>query len=245
MPDTIYISASLLRDYLECPRKVYYRLNHPELSVESANMVVGNIVHSVLERYWKTYSQANLYAIGLSSKFGLASKYEKKVRLCIDNFFESFTNLIGEKDLIEYRFKIPMGSSFIVGKMDRITSTGCIIDWKTSSMPSRNIDRDPQFILYQYVYEQIFKKRPTSVMMVNLVDNSVITYSRDKVLEFNLMNTLIPVVIDDLLGNTLSPTGLFLGKCFKCPFRETCLNKLGYYEERNELDSSTFINGNS
>lgn len=246
MPETIYISASLLKDYLECPRKVHYRLNYPELSVESAEMAIGNIVHSVLEKHWDDRLLAYTYSETLSYKFGLSSKHEKKVKLCVENFFSSFRELVGGSDLIEYRFKIPIGLSlFIVGKMDRITSTGLVIDWKTSSMPSKSIDKDPQFILYQYAYEQMFKKNPLKVMKINLVDNAVTTYSRDKVLEFNLMNTLIPVVVSNILRDTLSPTGLFSGKCFRCPFKETCLNKLGYYEERNELDSSTFIDGNS
>jgi hypothetical protein len=226
--DSIFISASLLRDYLECPKKVFYRLNFPELSLQTPEMIVGNIVHSALEMFWIDNKLAIKYTRDQAEKHRLLPMHIDKALLCVSNFFDLFQNLVTDKDLVEYRFKIPFGTSYIVGKIDRIGALGYVIDWKTSSMTTRNIDKDVQFILYQYVYEQLFKKVPSSVMRVNLVDGSINTYSRDKILECSIINVVIPVVIAAIQQETLSPLGLFIGKCARCPAKIACHKDLGY-----------------
>jgi hypothetical protein len=191
-------------------------------------MIVGNIVHSTLERSWDDEDSAIMYADDLSKKNKLTPKYCDKVRLCISNFFLLFSFLVSDNDKIEYRFKIPFGTAFIVGKMDRITSSGIIIDWKASVTFSGTISRDPQFILYQYVYEQIFEKSPTSVLKVCLVDGGIIPYSRDKIVEYSIINNVIPAAIISIRDNVLLPIGLFTKKCYQCSYITACYKEMGY-----------------
>lgn len=226
--DSIFISASLLKDYLECPRKVFYRLNFPELSVQTPDMIVGIIVHSTLEKFWNDKDAADKYAKEQMEKSKLSPKYCEKAYLCISNFFNYFSFLVSYDDKIEYRFKIPFGTAFIVGKIDRITSSGYIIDWKASPMSFRVTSRDPQFILYQYVYEQIFGKPSTGALKVCLVDGKAMPYSRDKVVEYSIINNVIPAVIVSIRDNVLLPIGLFTAKCARCPYIAACHKDLGY-----------------
>jgi CRISPR/Cas system-associated exonuclease Cas4 (RecB family) len=228
MPDNIYISASMIKDYLDCPRKVYYRINHPDLSVQTPDMIVGNIVHSTLERAWSDRDDAILYSAAQVAQSNLSGKYIDKVALCVNNFFDFFQPLVTGKDEIEYKFKIPYGRAFIVGKMDRVTSGGYVIDWKTSTNHTSNVSRDPQFILYHYVYEQIFKIEPTLVLRANLIDGSLDTYLTDKIMEYSIINSVIPIIIESLDRQSLSPTGLFSGKCSRCPYLDACHKDLGY-----------------
>jgi hypothetical protein len=228
MPDNIYISASLLKDYLDCPRKVHYRLNFPELTIQTPEMVVGNIVHTTLEKFWDGRVVAVEYVKAQSMLNHLTLMHTDKALLCVSNFFDFFQGLVTAEDKIEYRFKIPFGDAFLVGKIDRVGAFGYVIDWKTSSNHTSNVNRDPQFILYQYVYEQIFEKAPSSVMRANLIDGSIDTYSRDKIMEYSIINSVIPSAIESIRKGTLSPTGLFVGKCARCPAKIACWKDLGY-----------------
>jgi CRISPR/Cas system-associated exonuclease Cas4 (RecB family) len=229
MGSGIYISASLLKDYLECPKKVFYRINYPEASIETPEMSAGNIVHSMAELYWNDKVSGLSYCQAKINEKKLPAKNSDKVMLCADNFYTNFSSLLSEEDLIEYRFKLSFGNAFLVGRMDRVrTSTGgFIIDWKSSSSTLKNIARDVQFILYQYVYERIFEKSPTSVLRVCLEDNEVLTYTRNKILEYNLINNIVPMVIKSIEIGELSPVGIFSGKCGRCPHSITCYKDLG------------------
>jgi len=228
MPDNIYISASLIKDFLDCPRKVHYRLNFPDLTIQTPEMTVGNIAHSIIEKYWNDRTLAITNAKIQANLWKLTLMHTDKLLLCVNNFFDFFQDLVTPNDKIEYRFKIPYLDSFIVGKMDRVGASGYVIDWKTSATHTNSVNKDPQFILYQYVYEQLFNKSPSSVFRANLIDGSVDTYSRDKILEYSIINTVIPVIIDSIRTNTLYPSGLFTGRCARCPSKTACWKDLGY-----------------
>lgn len=228
MHKDIYISASMLKDYLDCPTKVYYRLEHPELSFQNEDMTAGEIVHNTLQYFWNDRIRSNAYIMTESEKAGLDIRHIDKVNLCVSNFFDSFHTFCSDKDRIEYRFKIPVGDVFLVGKMDRILSSGVIIDWKTSALAPKNISDDPQFILYHYAYEQIFGKPPSEVLRINLQTSEVTVYKRDKVLEYSIINSVIPALIATIKSGNFPPLGLYSGKCRKCPYLEACHRELGY-----------------
>jgi CRISPR/Cas system-associated exonuclease Cas4 (RecB family) len=228
MPDNIYISASMLKDYLECPRRVYYRINSPDTSTQTPEMIVGSIIHSAIEKYWNDREGAFKYALAQYIENNLDIQYIDKATLCLSNFFDYFYALVSDGDLIEFKFRLPFGSAFLVGKMDRVTENGIIIDWKTSTTHKNDITKDPQFILYHYVYEQIYKTAPNSVVKANLIDGSINTYTRDKVLEGSIINTVIPEVIESIRSGSLAPTGLYTGKCHRCQSKAACYRDIGY-----------------
>jgi hypothetical protein len=225
--DQIYISASLLKDYLECPRKVYYRLDFPELIVQNEDMIVGNILHYAIEKYWNDDVSAFKYVETEEKNNNLSDKYREKIFTCLDNFYKNFRSLLSPEDLIEYRFKVEFGRAFLVGKMDRITKSGIVIDWKTSTSTSRNISRDPQFVLYHYAYQNIFNKPPVSVLKVNLYDATISTYERDSGVEFSLLTSLVNRVTTAIKEGEYPPTGVFTGKCGRCPCLTACHKELG------------------
>lgn len=221
MPRDIYISASMIKDYLECPRKVYYRMNHPELGIQTPEMTAGIIIHYALERYWDSMGPAFEYINDQIAENNLSIDLTRRITSCMDNFFRHFSNLTSVLDHIEYRFKVPFMGAFIVGKMDRITKDGLIIDWKSSSS-SKSINKDPQFILYYYVYNQIFKRDPVGVARINLSDATINMYQRNKTLEYSIINHIIPVLIDSIKGGNLPPNGVFTGKCSRCSYFTAC-----------------------
>ena len=88
----IFISASLLEDFVSCSKRVYYRTNKPEQHIQSPEMVIGEVVHSAIERYWDNHDLAINFAhteLSLRSTGDLTSlEYADK---CIGNYFSNFS----------------------------------------------------------------------------------------------------------------------------------------------------------
>lgn len=242
MSDRVFISAYLLKDYMECPKKVYYRINYPDSSVQNQDMAAGSIVHSTLELHWKSRDEARIYALSEIESHFLDPRRASKVVTCVENFFDFFFNIVTEKDLIEYRFKIPYGSRvFLVGKIDRITPLGGMaIDWKTSTDTKGDLSRDPQFILYRYVQKELFGTEESSLIRANLTDGSVTSYVADPMFEYYLLGEVISSAIRSVDNSIYPPTGMFSGKCHRCSYKRICWNKLGV---QDELDSSKTLDG--
>lgn len=233
----IYLSASLIEDYVSCNRKVYYRSLKGEGAVPNKEMIIGDIVHGAIENHWS--NQANCMTFveyetrqrlpdEFATSFGFATT-------CVENFFEKFQPFLSKEDDIEKKFKIPYGKDvFIVGRMDRI-SNGSVFDWKTARRPQTDISGSIQFILYNWAYEKMFGKSPAGVYYGALSNGSIVMYKHDVIAETTLFSDLIPDVINSIRTKNYTPNGIFRKACFRCSYADMCLKEI-----RDELDYTAF-----
>lgn len=222
----IFISASMLDDYIACNRRVYYRLNSPESSIQNKEMVVGNIVHKAIELYWNDENLAFRYIFdNVSSILPNDKESLEYSLLCIKNFFSNFSQFLSDNDKIEHRFKIKYSDDvFIVGKMDRITSHK-IFDWKTTRKPPKSISNSVQFILYNWAYRKLWGVNPHAVYYGALGNGELIMYRHDKVLEDVLIHELIPEAVKAIKGKNFIRNGIFRKQCFRCQYSSVCLKE--------------------
>jgi len=61
-----------------------------------------------------------------------------------------------------------------------------------------------------------------------LADGTIDSYNGNKVTEYNLINGIIPMVINQISTETLAPIGILTGKCGRCQFKPGCHKELGY-----------------
>lgn len=232
---SIFISASLLEDYISCNKKVYFRLNKSEEQVQNKEMIIGEIVHSAIEKYWELWPAATGYVIGeVKNRLNGDRESERFALDCIKTYFLNFRQHLTYQDKIETRFKIPWDKdTYIVGKMDRI-SNGNIFDWKTSRTPPTNISNNVQFILYDWAYRHMFKVQATGVYYGALTSGSLIRYSENKLASTALLTELIPEVIGAIKNKTYTMNGIFRKACFRCSYSDACLKRGNI----NELDST-------
>jgi CRISPR/Cas system-associated exonuclease Cas4 (RecB family) len=221
---SIYLSATAIKDFIACPKRIYYRTNFPELAETNPDMQVGTIVHEVVEKNWDNKEKALSSCLVKVTEEGLASEYVDKASKALWNFFDSpVYEMLGKGDLIEHKFKITLDdNSYLVGKIDRITSNGTVIDWKTSASTPKTIDKDPQFLAYYWAYRSLFKKNPGSVLYMSLVENKVVRLHVNPEIYFQLFHEIIPSILVRMRKNDLPRTGLFTGSCFKCNFKKVC-----------------------
>ncbi len=170
-------SATSLKTYLECKRKFYLKhiLNIKEhtISVKPKSFEIGNIIHSILEEYYKDYETFN------QKKFNqIFEKYKSKNPfLVLDleiwkkkmyDFFIIEDERVKDRKIIdlEKRFQFEIDGINITGSIDRIDLfENCyeVIDYKTSSSlsidTSKNYEKATDFQLefYYLAINKLFK----------------------------------------------------------------------------------------
>lgn len=165
---------------------------------------------------------------------GVTGTYLDNAHFYLNTFFDSFVSSLSSEDLVEHNFKLPLYDDvFIVGKIDRI-SRGNVFDWKTGTIRSKRLGNDPQCIIYQYAYEQLYNKKPNGVFLAALATGELIPYVESPMHTDELFSIIIPRMIKTIRSGNYERLGLFNGGCFRCPYRIGCL-KLG---DEDVLDSS-------
>jgi CRISPR/Cas system-associated exonuclease Cas4 (RecB family) len=222
---SLYLSASSIKDYLLCTKKFYYRTSKQFEFTENPSMQLGTVVHSIIEKYW------DLSLEDLLSELVNECMDRKLGSDMLEKGTKSLTNFYHKRDLwglsiddkIEYSFKLPMSADvFLVGKIDRITKDGILLDWKTESSPPENIDLVPQFIVYDYAYKRLFDRNAT-IYSVGIYTDTQVMYKRNTVAYNEMIQSVIPNMADNIRANRFSREGMFSGKCFRCPYKEVCL----------------------
>lgn len=219
----IYLSASSIKDFISCPQKVLYRFKKTVQEVRSKDMIVGEIAHLAVEKGWRDRERAYSIVANEVSRNKLKNADKTNLEFMMDMFFLNFQSRLGENDLIEYRFKVPLYDDvFIVGKMDRV-SKGNIFDWKSSSRIPSRLGNDVQCIVYDWAFTKLFDKSPTSICVASLSTGELTPYFGDKLFIDEVFNNIIPRMIRTIKHDSYERLGMFNHGCFRCPYKIGCL----------------------
>ena len=228
----IFVSASSIKDYLACSKKLYYRTFLPDLGVINEPMAVGIVVHKALELYWNDKQRAFGYI-----RNNLNPRSIDKGLLFVGTYFDCFRDLVSDEDTIEKKFKIKIDSdAYLVGKIDRIVN-GIIFDWKTSAKIPKSIDKDVQFLVYDLAYRSMYGRPPANVVYASLTTGEFVRYVHDDALSNVLKLEIIPEVIRALKDSTFfNRKGMFSNStCYNCIYKGVCLG------ETDVVDGAAFV----
>ena len=240
----ISLSASGIKDYMECPLRWWYRRNLSGEAEPSPELTVGLAVHNAIDKHWNDEKAALKYA--MAEVKHLEPVQVLKTQRMLNSFRTHFISYLSPEDESEVSFYIPLkkfeGQEVVVrGRIDRILKTGQVFDWKTTAKPPRSIDNDVQFMLYYWAYRERYKKAPTGVYYASLAEGKLITYHHNENLLQALLKKYIPEMLTCIVREQFPPLGLFNDKCYWCQFREVCHKDLGVgKEDRDELVRSIF-----
>lgn len=227
---SINLSASSIKDFMLCSKRYYYRINYPEASIQTASMKTGTVVHNVIEKALNS-TYETVFAIGEQAlkSLNLSEKEYKvganKLDLSIKNYYNFFTELTAEDDLIEQNFKILFDNNvYLVGRIDRLSvRRRMVIDWKTNYKDPLFIDNDVQFQLYKYAYTSLYKEKPLSVLYANLFTGRLISLrDSDETWYIHLLESLIPSIVYKIKNNEFAREGIEKNICKHCQYNEKC-----------------------
>lgn len=200
-------------------------------------MVIGEIVHFAIEKFWDDYIGGLSYiekqmSLRLADTSGaIPAKDMNYAQTCFTTYWYKFRDYLTDSDVIEYKFKVPYDSNvFIVGKMDRVAN-GNIFDWKTARNPPKNISGSIQFLLYNWAYRKIYDKQPSGVYYAALSTGALVKLKPDQFLEDILINDLIPNAVRVIKSKDFVRNGIFNKSCYRCTYSQSCLEGMP-----NELD---------
>jgi CRISPR/Cas system-associated exonuclease Cas4 (RecB family) len=227
----IRISASFIKDYLSCRARGFYRINSGDQAIQTDDMIIGEVVHKTIETCWdRGYEEGLYFARNLLSQYNiidLTPRRIEKLELTLSSFFDDFRHMCSEGDQIEQFFTLPFSEkAVIVGKMDWVTKSGLVLDWKTATRVPKKIDSDVQFILYDWAYKKLYKREPQGVYYVSLWSGQMIPYNRQSYLFTQLFGKVIPEIIKGVEEGKFSRTGLYNGSCYGCSFNSLCWKEM-------------------
>jgi len=223
---SVFISASALKDFIRCEYMSYYRLFEPRKAIPTTEMLVGKLVHKVIEKEWRSREQALAFCDLLLLEYGMVElPYKNNAYHFINTYFDTFREFLNEDDQVEKRFKVRFtdGDSYLVGVFDRMTSNGIIYDWKTDANPPKNIDKEIQFIIYELAFKLLYEKDPSGLYLASLKNGSIVRYNRSRIHYETLITKIIPDYVSLVKTKQFVKTGLFNGSCYRCQYKNDCL----------------------
>ena len=225
---TIKISESLIKDYLLCPQRAFYRIYGAGEAVQTAQEAKGSIIHKVLETSWRTSKEALSEADKQIKNFNLKVDSDF-IYKCIGNFFSTFRSMVGEEDEVEKYFKIPYSKGVeLVGRLDRITTQGIVLDWKSGDSEPDDIERDVQCMFYYLAYKKLYNKEPVGIYLAYLAKKKLIMFRPNKIFLDKLENEIIPYVITGVKNKIFPHNGLYQYRaCKNCNYNDACFKQLG------------------
>jgi len=227
----IRLSASAIKDWLSCQKKYYYRVNFPEKAIKSNSLLIGGIVHTVLEKSWEDKYDAYKLAYNICKSNSYSKAIESSSIKFINNFFRYFRQLVSKNDIVEKFFELPYDKDIVmVGKYDRIINDKIIYDWKTSRYIPKEIGSDIQFIIYYESFNKEYGYYP-ELFFGGLYNGSIVKYRPSEIHTKVLYNEIIPNMIEDIYRGDFPRTGLHtysFGKvnCYYCQFKKYCMKEL-------------------
>lgn len=187
--DLPVISASKLKVYKTCARQYYYKyiLPYHDRPPEHKNVaaLMGTALHEAIElRYKEGKSPTFIFQSVMTDT--IQEWEDKKYQINGSDYFPRAMK-VGKEILtkfnwdqfnpqeLEYNFTLPFPNKdnpivMINGLIDMIDMSGMVIDHKSASYaPAQDeLDHDPQFILYAWAYEQMYKAKPYKVIWNHL-----------------------------------------------------------------------------
>jgi CRISPR/Cas system-associated exonuclease Cas4 (RecB family) len=221
----IHISASSIKDYLQCPKRVHFRRTAAETSISTDEQGAGSAVHNIVETKWQTRDKE--YEKLICVQYNVNAEMMSRFTRGVSNYYSQYAQLMKESDKREFKFNIPLYKNVeLVGKMDVLSSTtDTVIDWKTSEAVPKDISYDPQFIIYYLAYKELYNREPT-VLLINLSRNKVVQFEPKKHYINTIKNEIIPSMVQAMLRNDYPRIGLFNGACENCSFIDTCWKEI-------------------
>lgn len=194
------VSASKIITYKVCAKQYEYKYkttyNDRPIDDKNVAALLGTALHKAIELKYR--SGINAIATFQQVMEETITQWEKeKLKINFAGYYTTAMN-VGSKILrtfdwnqfapieLEYAFTLPFPNKAnpivnMTGYIDLIDRRGWVIDHKSASQaPSINqLTHNPQFFIYSWAYQQIYKKKPKHIYWNHLRTNRLYEYSQD------------------------------------------------------------------
>lgn len=233
----MHLSASAIKDYLECPQKFEYRLQKAEAE-PNAYFVRGIAVHETLEQEdIVTAQEAKGYFFKLFSTLVEEQKPEFPYRLNFtkmvvqsNQMLENYYNKINVNEPpikeTELFFNVVVNDIEYVGKIDQIRGNS-VYDWKTTIKSLDKYTRlaDYQFTLYGLAYKELYGELPEHIYYGHLYEGKLHDLKRTEE-DYEYLESVAGQIIFSV-ENDIFPRAYGKYRCGFCQYKHLCFGKNG------------------
>jgi len=232
------LSASAIEIYEECPLRFKLEREWNLPREVSASLHYGSAMHGVLRTFYDAQRfQREVKDEDLLEQFrsalaaaGIADRYQYELYLRQGNEqlkqFLECARSENPPDVMETesRFELQVGSSKLVGRLDRMDRTGpesvAIVDYKTGKPKSQeDADESLQLSLYALAAREKYGKRADRLIFHNLENNTAIATTRNDA-QLEEAKLRVQKVADGIACGEFAPKPQF--HCAFCPYRNLC-----------------------
>ncbi len=195
------LSATGIRDFLQCVLKIVFRYDREIVSVKNDHMKIGIAVHEAIEQFTrrmlvkKSFPDASDYEFAISSFMNSATQVGLETLSFYSDGKKMVTDYIDKYDPseeildVEHRFKLTTPEGIpIVGAIDKVVrvndDTIAIIDYKTSrtAMTNWQLQDDIQLSMYDLAASIIWPEYTNRILYLDYVriDKQVSTYRTEE-----------------------------------------------------------------
>ena len=233
----MYLTASSIKDYLDCPQKLEYRL-HGESSTPNAYFLRGTVVHEIIadrsidnptkakEVFFEEFSRL---VVENDPEFPFRTTFTSMVKesnKMLDNYYlkidPAFDAPLPEH--IEMFFEVTIGGQVFKGVIDQIREDS-VFDWKTTVKPLDPVTRnaDYQFTLYGLAYKELFGKYPKNIYYGHLYSGEVHKLERTEA-DYEYLKEVANQV-DFSMKNDIFPRNYSKYGCALCQYKHLCFDE--------------------
>ncbi len=236
------LSATGIKDFLQCKLKVIFRYDHDIKSMKNDHARVGIAVHTALEQFTrrmltkKSFPDASDYEFAVTAFMNSATEeglenmsFYSDGKIMVTEFIDRFDPSEEIID-VEHRFKIETPDGIpILGAIDKVVKlnedTIAIIDYKTArnAMTTWDLQDDVQLSMYDLAASIIWPEFKNRLLFLDYVriDKRVSTYRTDEQREtFNEFLGSVWLQMQKLEENEV--TGTLNSLCGWCDYKSYC-----------------------
>lgn len=235
--DLKYLSATAMKDYLECPQRLQYRVEGAKQE-PNIYMTRGIAIHETIENQSiKSVEDARQFFFVRFSELIEETKVRFPFRVTFASllrqsnqmldFYYNYVN-IHEPPIraVETFFKVDIKGVEFAGKIDQIRGNN-VYDWKTKtkSVDDITLKADYQFTLYGMAYKELYGEYPENIYYGHLYDGKLYRLERTrkdyKYLEQVADNIILAA------QNNIFPRNYGEYTCGFCAYKYKCFNDKG------------------
>lgn len=229
-----YLSATAIKDWLECPQKLEYRINGVPQKT-NAYFTRGTAVHETIENQSiSTVEDARLFFFIRFSElvneqnpeFPFRTSFASMVKESNQmlDYYYNWVN-IHEPPIkeIEKFFKVNINGIDFSGKIDQIRGKN-VYDWKTKTKEPDQVvlKADYQFTLYGMAYKELYGEYPENVYYGYLYGGKLYKLERTRKDYKYLEDVAGKIIIAS--ENEIYPRNYGEYNCKFCAYRYKCFN---------------------
>lgn len=184
------LSASQLKLYRSCRQQYYDKyINKPPdaVDIEDTSGLLGTGIHKAIELYYKeekppipTFMQTVRTTLTEWQDSGKLVNYHYSHAEIIDQGLEILNKFNFSQFKPKYNelsFNLPFYDICkIRGFIDLITEDDVVVDFKTAKRKPKDLQKDPQFMIYAWAHFQLFGKWPKSVIWYHLRSAEILEF---------------------------------------------------------------------